>query len=84
MPKSLPPNPPSDGSLPVANGQGVRCPRCGSTDLQRIHRRLRDRLLSCVRPVFRFRCANPGCCAWEGNLPQKWFTNDRYRRHLLR
>jgi len=83
MTKSLPPNPPADGALPLAHGERVRCPRCGNTDLLRIHRRLLDRLLSCVRPVFRFRCANPGC-AWEGTLPQKWFASDRYRRRYLR
>ncbi|MCU0982233.1 MAG: hypothetical protein MUF25_24015 [Pirellulaceae bacterium] len=83
MPKSRPPSPPSESPLPATNGDNVRCPRCGNTDLLRIHRRLLDRLLSLVHPVYRFRCAKPGC-AWEGNLPQKWFANDRYRRHLLR
>lgn len=83
MPESRPPNPPADDALPLAHGERVRCPRCGNTDLLRIHRRLLDRLLSCVRPVFRFRCANPGC-AWEGTLPQKWFASDRYRRRYLR
>jgi hypothetical protein len=68
---------------PAENGEGVRCPRCGSTDLQRVHRRLLDRLLSLVRPVYRFRCADPHC-AWEGNVPQKGFSSDRYRRHYLR
>jgi hypothetical protein len=83
MPESRPPNPPTDGHLPLASGEGVRCPRCGNTDLLRIHRRLLDRLLSCVRPVYRFRCADPRC-AWEGTLPQKWFASDRYRRRYFR
>ena len=83
MPTSRPPNPPTDNPLPLANWEGVRCPCCGNTDLLRIHRQLLDRLLSCVRPVYRFRCAHPGC-SWEGTLPQKWFASDRYRRHYLR
>ena len=77
------PNPPTDVPPPAANGEGVRCPRCGNTDLLRIHRRLLDRLLSLVRPVYRFRCADPRC-AWEGNVRQKWFAGDRYRRRYLR
>jgi hypothetical protein len=80
MAKPHPPNPPTGVPSPSANGEGVRCPRCGSTELQRIHRRLLDRLLSWARPVYRFRCANPGC-AWEGTVPQKWFTRDWHRRH---
>ena len=83
MSKSRPPNPPTDGPLPLANGEGVQCPRCGNTNLRRIHRRLLDRLQSCVRPVYRFRCTHPGC-SWEGTLPQKWFGSDPYRRHYLR
>jgi hypothetical protein len=83
MQKSRPPNPPAEGPVPHVSGEGARCPRCGNTGLLRIHRRLLDRLLSLVRPVYRFRCANPGC-AWEGNLSQKWFASDRYRRHYLR
>jgi hypothetical protein len=83
MAKPHPPNLPTDVPPPAANGDGVRCPRCGNTDLLRIHRRLLDRLLSWVRPVYRFRCADPRC-AWEGNVPQKWFSSDRYRRHYLR
>jgi hypothetical protein len=83
MAKPHPPNPPTDVPPPAANGEGVRCPRCGSTDLLRIHRRLLDRLLSLVRPVYRVRCADPRC-AWEGNLRQKRFAGDRYRRRYLR
>jgi len=83
VPKSHLPAAPSGVVLAAANRNGVPCPSCGKTGLVRIHRRLLDRLLSCVRPVFRFRCANPGC-AWEGTLPQKWFASDRYRRRYLR
>jgi hypothetical protein len=80
MAKPHPPNPPTNGSLPLAHGEGVRCPRCGNTGLLRIHRRLLDRLLSCVRPVFRFRCADPHC-AWEGTRPQKSFARNWYRQY---
>jgi predicted RNA-binding Zn-ribbon protein involved in translation (DUF1610 family) len=83
MPESLSPYPPEGVLVPAAHGDGVGCPRCGNAELVRIHRRLLDRLLSCVRPVYRFRCADPGC-AWQGTLPQKWFASDRYRRRYLR
>ncbi len=83
MPESLSPYPPDGVLVPGAHGKSVGCPRCGNTELVRIHRRLLDRLLSCVRPVYRFRCADSGC-VWEGTLPQKWFASDRYRRYLLR
>jgi predicted RNA-binding Zn-ribbon protein involved in translation (DUF1610 family) len=83
MPESLSPYPPVGVLVPAAHGDGVGCPRCGNAELVRIHRRLLDRLLSCVRPVYRFRCADPGC-AWQGTLPQKWFASDRYRRRYLR
>lgn len=42
------------------------CPRCGD-DLDRIRRRLVDRLSSMWRPVHRYQCRNP-LCGWEGNL----------------
>ncbi|GAB4565843.1 MAG: hypothetical protein Kow0047_16770 [Anaerolineae bacterium] len=40
------------------------CPVCGSR-LHRIHRRRRDRVLSLLVPVRRYRCANDEC-GWEG------------------
>jgi hypothetical protein len=40
------------------------CPRCGS-DLHRIHRRGRDRLLNLYVPVRRYRCRDRNC-AWSG------------------
>jgi hypothetical protein len=40
------------------------CPRCGS-ELHRIHRRPRDRLLDLFVPVRRYRCKNRDC-SWRG------------------
>jgi len=71
---------PTGVPLPAANGAGVRCPRCDSTDLLRVRRRWFDRLLSWVRPVYRFRCADPHC-AWEGTLPQKSLARNWHRQY---
>ena len=60
------------------------CPRCGD-DLDRIRRRLVDRLSSVWRPVHRYQCRNP-LCGWEGNLrtgeipPQRRPESDGDRR----
>jgi hypothetical protein len=40
------------------------CPRCGS-ELHRIHRRFRDRLLGLFLPVRRYQCKNRDC-RWHG------------------
>lgn len=42
----------------------MQCPRCGGT-IHRVHRRARDRVLSLVLPVRRYRCANTEC-RWQG------------------
>ncbi len=42
------------------------CPQCGGS-LDRMHRRLIDRLASLFAPVQRYRCRNFSC-RWEGNL----------------
>ena len=42
------------------------CPLCGSS-VERVHRRVVDRLLSLLRPIRRYRCKGFNC-AWEGNL----------------
>jgi len=41
-----------------------KCPYCGS-DLHRIHRRWRDRVLGLYVPLRRYRCGNRDC-RWEG------------------
>ena len=44
------------------------CPQCGSP-VDRVRRRIIDRLVSCVSPVHRYRCRMKGWgCDWEGNL----------------
>jgi len=45
-----------------------RCPKChGPVD--RVRRRLIDRLVSMIRPVKRYRCHDMGRdCDWVGNL----------------
>jgi predicted RNA-binding Zn-ribbon protein involved in translation (DUF1610 family) len=40
------------------------CPECGQS-VGRVHRHLRDRLMSVVLRVHRYRCSNPDC-GWEG------------------
>lgn len=42
------------------------CPQCGSK-LQRVRRRMVDKLISFLVPVNRHRCLNTDC-RWEGNL----------------
>lgn len=42
------------------------CPHCNGP-LDRVHRRLIDRLASLFTPVQRYRCRNFSC-RWEGNL----------------
>lgn len=41
------------------------CPRCGGLRVDRIQRRLIDRLIGMFIPIRRFYCA---ACGWEGNL----------------
>ena len=48
----------------------VSCPHCGQHKLQRIHRRLVDRLLGSFVTLRRFKCCDSRC-HWEGNLVQK-------------
>jgi len=43
------------------------CPRCRA-EAYRVRRRLIDRILSLVRPQYRFRCSSMDC-GWQGNLP---------------
>jgi predicted RNA-binding Zn-ribbon protein involved in translation (DUF1610 family) len=45
------------------------CPQCGDAVL-RIPRRAVDRLISIVRPVFRYQCTSLEC-GWQGNLPRQ-------------
>jgi predicted RNA-binding Zn-ribbon protein involved in translation (DUF1610 family) len=80
MPESHPADPPTGVPQPAADRDSVHCPKCGNADLSRIPRRPLDRVLSWVRPVYRFRCEDPSC-GWEGTLPQKWFPKDWHRRY---
>lgn len=43
----------------------IVCPQCGDT-ATRVRRRLRDRLVSLIRPVKRYRC---DFCDWTDVLP---------------
>ena len=49
------------------NQLGTDCPHCESRAF-RIPRRFRDRLISLVVPMRRYRCLSSEC-GWEGNLP---------------
>ena len=56
------------------------CPECGQ-EVRRVHRHLRDRLMSAVLRVHRYHCSN-GECGWEGVVsippppspPRTWFA----------
>lgn len=45
------------------------CPHCGGP-LKRIKRHALDRMLSVLRPVWRYRCMTFGC-SWEGRLRRR-------------
>ena len=47
------------------------CPQCNAP-VDRVQRRIVDRLASWISPVRRYRCRMKGwSCDWEGNLPTK-------------
>ena len=53
-----------------SSGERV-CPQCNAP-LDRVHRRIVDRLASWFTPVHRYRCRMKGWgCDWEGNLRTK-------------
>jgi hypothetical protein len=53
-----------------SSGDSV-CPQCGSP-LDRVQRRIVDRIRSWISPVRRYRCRMKGwSCDWEGNLRTK-------------
>lgn len=52
----------------IVNAAERVCPVCNGP-VNRIHRRLVDRLMNIVRPTYRYRCRSKGWgCVWEGNL----------------
>jgi predicted RNA-binding Zn-ribbon protein involved in translation (DUF1610 family) len=53
------------------------CPRCGRP-VHKIHRGLRDRLVSVFYPVGRYHCRTEGC-GWEGLLHQSRTASERSR-----
>lgn len=61
--------PSSPGAAPQGPALRPLCPRCRG-QVQRIPRRLIDRLMSLFSPVQRFRCPLP-LCQWVGNLQCK-------------
>ena len=64
----------ADSTSPDITGQSSSehlCPQCNSP-LDRVQRRIVDRLASWVSPVRRYRCRMKGwSCDWEGNLRTK-------------
>jgi hypothetical protein len=64
----------ADRVSPDVAGQSSRpcvCPQCNAP-LDRVHRRIVDRLASWITPVHRYRCRMKGWgCGWEGNLRTK-------------
>ena len=56
------------------SSSGRACPRCNGP-VDRVRRRIRDRLVSWISPVRRYRCRMKGWgCEWEGNLRMKRHT----------
>jgi hypothetical protein len=73
---------------PAAGGsRRVRtCPCCGES-IQRVRRRLLDRVISLWKPVVRLRCDAPAC-GWEGRVARaEWRADGRegaeYRPHYM-
>jgi len=64
----------ADSVSPVVAGQSSSesvCPQCNAP-LDRVQRRIVDRLRSWISPVHRYRCRMKGwSCDWEGNLRAK-------------
>jgi hypothetical protein len=64
----------ADSVSPDVAGQSSRarvCPQC-NVPLDRVQRRIVDRLVSWIMPVHRYRCRRKGWgCDWEGNLRTK-------------
>ena len=58
----------ADPDIAVQSSHGHRCLNCGAP-VDRVRRRTRDRLVSLVIPVCRYRCSMKGwSCDWEGVL----------------
>lgn len=55
--------------LPV-HAAGRTCPNCKSTYLDRVQRRVIDRVIDLLVPLKRYNC---GSCGWKGNI--------KYTRH---
>lgn len=61
--------------VPGHSPRGRSCPQCNGP-VERIRRRILDRIVSWIMPVYRYRCRMKGWgCDWEGNL--------RTKRHSL-
>jgi hypothetical protein len=54
----------------------IECPWCGGSSLERVPRRLVDRLISLAWPQRRYRCQCLGC-EWQGNLSAKGLRSPR-------
>lgn len=59
----------------------LRCPACSGHPV-RIHRRIRDRLISLYKPIQRYECDD---CGWTGNIiiPGKVLEYKARRRYMF-
>lgn len=57
------------GASAAHTPQRYVCPRCKGS-VVRTRRRLIDRLISVIVPVYRYRCVALGC-QWRGNMRQR-------------
>lgn len=53
------------GVHPIVKTNNRTCPNCKSTYLDRVQRRIVDRVIGLAIPLKRYHC---GSCGWEGNL----------------
>jgi len=59
----------------MAHLQATSCPSCGSSALEKRHRRLWERIVSLIVPVRRYRCRS---CGWSGW--RVYIRTDKLRR----
>lgn len=55
----------NDNSMIPVQSNSRSCPHCGSSYLDRVQRRVIDKVVALAVPLKRYRCES---CGWQGNL----------------